>query len=947
MTRKSRILVAGLRIVVAVAILSGSNLAASPHNATAKPLRILTCSANGNLAEQSLSTGWTGTGAVYWSVVDRCPEGLSFERNETTTWLDKASWWYYSNTDIASIELRLGGANYAADDVRYTIRSCGYAGCADVAELPRRRPDEPPAKLMYSLNNSSRVGIVATCTEIDCRPSAPVLIGDIVLTLSDKSTPGWGLFERTANDVVKAIDGGWKTPNGSVFGISALDSQAGIASARVSIDGRAQPGATFECGIDMLAEFTPGSLCPKQVPLIDDIRATTGGSDGLHTLRVESVDLAGNVSPVKDAVIGFDSSPPPKPSAVTLLGTATGGWSKHSKIGASWRNDGEDQESQIQSGIAKSWIDIDPLSGQAEDPSPTANLDRTSRTVAMPGEGRWRFSLWLEDAAGNLGEHHEMAIGRDTDAPPAPQLDENSWVNASDLEAGYRQSWKPAPGSAGNESGVCGYAVEINSTFNSDPIPEINVGVDDPSFRIPPDTPPGTNFVHVRSISCAGIASSTATSTIQIDSQAPSIELSPRSTGGWQQKDTFIRLRAQDAASGVERIEYRLDSQEFLSSKSSDVSLGLNDGDHWLSYRSIDNAGNSSATESSHIRIDTAPPTAYFLPSDPDRPTAIRAIVGDSTSGVASGWMEIRSLTRGDEWRPVPTITSPRGLGESEELLTILDDSTMPDGSYEIRIRASDRAGNAIATEPGISATQRRVIILPLRSKPTIKSGLTATRTICQRTRRVRCKKNRVLDHNGTQPRNVVRYRQPVHLTGDLHDAEGRPLNGKTISIFGSVSDGPTFLVGQCTTERDGSFNYRLPTGPSRKLIARYDGDHRTLPAQSQSTLGVQATTTLRVGPKRVAWGTSVVFSGRISSGGHAVPVGGKDISIQFLNGAPQMTGVLTKSDVNGRFRQTYTFSRAVDKPVRYRFRAAIISSPAWPFLTGYSRPVTVTVTPK
>ncbi|MBI4897284.1 MAG: hypothetical protein HY827_02830 [Actinobacteria bacterium] len=697
-----------------------------------------------------------------------------------------------------------------------------------------------------------------------------------------------------------------------------------------------------------MAEFLPVSLCPRSVPLLDDVYAATGSSDGSRSVRVDAVDTAGNVVPLVETRLGFDSTAPPKPSDVDFSGVTADLWTTHAQLTASWRNDGENLPSDLHSGLAKSWVNVDPLSGQAEDPAATSSAAKDSHALKLPSEGKWRISIWLEDYVGNISEPYVTTIGRDVDAPSPPQLQENSWVNRFSLEAGYYQRWNPPPSSPTNESGICGFAAEINSSFNSIPIPEITVDATDQALRVPSDTPSGTNYIHVRSISCAGLPSATVTTVLRIDGEAPTVELMPKPTGGWLKAAAFFRLRASDAASGVERIEYRIDDRPSVAVSSSDLSIGIGDGEHTIVFQSFDKAGNASESKTTTIRVDATSPTAFFLPSEPDDPTLVQAAVNDPVSGFGDGWIEIRRLDVVSPWRLLPTAAVVDRTGNSAMLSSAVDDDALPGGSYEMRVRTIDRAGNSNIVEVGSSIAAHRLITLPVRSDTTVTSRLTTIRKRCKRAHAKRCEPVALIDRAGAQTRFMAKYRRPVYVTGDLHDADGSALAGRTVSIYGSIDDGPVNrLLGRCNSHSDGTFEYKLPVGPSRRIVARFEGDKRTRSAQSQTTLGVVATTSFRANAKRVAWGKSVVFSGRLSSGGQAIGTGGKDVNIQFLSGAKQPVGVLIRSDMDGRFRLRYTFERSVDRPVRYQFRAAVTAAPGWPFLTGFSRVVSVTVTPR
>lgn len=113
-------------------------------------------------------------------------------------------------------------------------------------------------------------------------------------------------------------------------------------------------------------------------------------------------------------------------------------------------------------------------------------------------------------------------------------------------------------------------------------------------------------------------------------------------------------------------------------------------------------------------------------------------------------------------------------------------------------------------------------------------------------------------------------------------------------------------------------------------------------PRNADVDLRVRASTTLRVGPRRVVNGEYVTFRGRVR--GAPLPSGGKLVELQAYAGGRWRTFALARArPTTGRWVHRYRFA-ATRGRVRYRFRARVRREDNYPFHTGTSRRVRVTV---
>ncbi|MEA2311700.1 MAG: hypothetical protein QOE28_1668, partial [Solirubrobacteraceae bacterium] len=119
------------------------------------------------------------------------------------------------------------------------------------------------------------------------------------------------------------------------------------------------------------------------------------------------------------------------------------------------------------------------------------------------------------------------------------------------------------------------------------------------------------------------------------------------------------------------------------------------------------NRDSRQASAVAGLRLDTAAPTLAFSGLSSADPTRVHVDASDDLSGVASA--QIEAKRQGESaWRALQTSLDARGFS------AVLDDDALPHGTYDLRARAVDGAGNEHTTEgdaDGNAATRS----LPLR----------------------------------------------------------------------------------------------------------------------------------------------------------------------------------------------------------------------------------------
>jgi len=143
-------------------------------------------------------------------------------------------------------------------------------------------------------------------------------------------------------------------------------------------------------------------------------------------------------------------------------------------------------------------------------------------------------------------------------------------------------------------------------------------------------------------------------------------------------------------------------------------------------------------------------------------------------------------------------------------------------------------------------------------------------------------------------------------------------------------------------TSRTGRFRFKALRGPSRTLKFRYPGTATIRSRSSQVDLGVRAMTSFRANRNHVVNGEEIRFHGRLK--GQQTGQTGKLLYLQVYTRGNWSTFATPRANrASGRWSQPYRFS-ATRGLVRYRFRVLIPRETSFPYETGRSRSVGVTV---
>lgn len=682
------------------------------------------------------------------------------------------------------------------------------------------------------------------------------------------------------------LSGGWIRGDRS-FDWSASDN-SGISSISASLGGRGIVGISRGC------DYTRPQPCAGSDGGSTGV-ATSGWPDGTHQVHLDIRDAAGNPA-VLDGSVAIDNTAPARVASVAVDGGEE--WRPTNGFRLTWTT-----PTGQHAPITRRHYKLCPADGGACQTG-SEQGGQGEITLTVPRPGAWRAQVWLEDGAGNVNASNAsdpVTLRFDDTVPPVAKLTApDGWIGdeqARDLSVGVAL----ADGTSAPPSGIAGYSV---TSDGSDPDTTIDT---DGSWALT-DLREGDVVLKARAISGAGKAGPAGSRTLRIDRTPPTADASGLpDPGTWQEQPATVQLTGADQRSGIAAVRWQLDSSGQQEQAGDRASVQVSeDGRHTLTWETVDKAGNRSRARQAVIRIDrTAPETVEIQPLNPNRPRQITATVSDQGSGIASGVIQLRPA--GGSWRDLDTQLDP----DATRLTATLDDLQLPDGSYELRAAATDKVSN-------IRTGQPTAITLPLRIASRVAVALPRT------SRRAR----------------VAAVRT---LTGRVTSADGQPISGAVVTVLTMPRTERDWRTERTITAgADGSFGYRIPAGPTRTIRFAYAGTDTIRPAAAEHKVTTKAGSTIRASRRTARLGQTIRFTGRLAGG--PIPADGKVLELQAFDGGrwrsfPQVvrttrTGTWATSLKFERTRGTYT----------YRIRARVFRDSSYPYETGVSRTVRLTI---
>jgi len=322
------------------------------------------------------------------------------------------------------------------------------------------------------------------------------------------------------------------------------------------------------------------------------------------------------------------------------------------------------------------------------------------------------------------------------------------------------------------------------------------------------------------------------------------------------------------------------------------------------------------------VKIDRKPPSVEVETlSDPQDPELVKARVSDSDSGIASGSIGYRRA--GDT-----EFTDLETRRDGSTLLARIPSDDLPAGTYEVRAKAVDLAGNeATSAETG----QVAQLNLPLKRSTRISFGFSGKSMGLHRVK--------------------VRHGQSVRVNGEINGQDGEGLAGMKLLVEQSFEKGSKNETGLDSIESGpgGRFTVLVKAGPSRMVRIRFVGTRSQQPATSQELWTVfRDRITFRVTPGVLRNGGTVRMTGMVRGKGAARPERGKLVAIQYFDPARSRWRPVEVLRCNrrGRFSYSYRF-RTISYTQKILFRAVSLPEAGWPFKPSTSKRRSVIVYPQ
>jgi hypothetical protein len=522
-------------------------------------------------------------------------------------------------------------------------------------------------------------GVATTSYRIDAGsattyPGSPVAVPEGQHTISYWSTDTAGNVETahttapirvdtvrpstTIATVPASADGsnGWFRQTSVSFTLTGSDATSGVASLHYTIDGGA-------------AHVYSGPV--------------TVATPGDHVVAYWAVDAAGNVEAPGTAHVRLDAVAPATTATTTPAApNGSNGWFSQSSVTLALG------ATDATSGVAATSYSLDGGSTLAY-----------TGPIAVSTQGDHTIDYWSTDTAGNVEATHTVHVKLDNAAPsvtldtnPASPDGTNGWFVSS---ASFTLS------AADAASGVASRLYRLD-------------GGSAQTYTGPVSLSQGDHTIEYWAVDQAGNTSTHTTTHVKLDSAKPVTTLtttpgSPDGSNGWfRQASVSFTLSASDATSGVATRLYTIDGGS-AQTYSGAVTIAAQ-GDHTLTYWSVDNAGNTESAHTTHVKLDNVAPTVsvsltaagsalasggtiYYRRSDSvtaNRTLKLRATVADATSQPASASFPNISTTGWTHAAEGPVTTPGSGVYDSSAF-TWTTSAANPTG-YAITV--ADQAGN-------------------------------------------------------------------------------------------------------------------------------------------------------------------------------------------------------------------------------------------------------------
>ncbi len=947
-----------------------------------------------NTNSQGASDGWPGSPNGFWLSGQPRPIG-------TYAWVKTQQ--LPANVNLDEFFFTTSHANGAAGNEAFNVRLCygglygsGVGGMCAGDAFGYLGPD----------GNGTPRGLSCGVRHAESNPT--YRCASFQFAVSGSITDGFAAANLTSANVsdyvAPIVTNGYNSDDltsgrwlrGTVSGGSVANdvSGVGVKLAEIRVDNAARATSTYGCNY---AAWIPCTQVIAQTGSVD----TTAFTDGPHTVQYTATDAANTAGAGNAFTAKFDNTRPATPSNIQTQATGLQGWSTANTFGATWDNNGETTETTTQSGIDQVVVDVNPTdSGAQSDPAPVtipvgsivSGISATRSSVSgvtLPAKGLYKIQIKLIDKAGNqslVGSGSDSKAGWDDVNPNAPAGQQNGWISRDELAAGYDQDFTyTAPSNA--VAPVCGFASAIDKNINGVAGATIDVpgGGAVRKLRLPGTLDEATHYVHLRAVSCTNVASlQTNTTEAKVDRTDPVGTIAGVENGRWYRDGQAVTLSGADALSGMAPAPPSEDASTkgaYLAytingSGPADVNAPRGDsttfpvtgeGSKELRFSPVDLAGNKAAAKVLAFGVDATNPTGYINAQESARPTLLSASLGDVPSGVSYAIFAVRAAGSNGAWTDLPTSLTgvdgkALGVAVNSGVATArFPDTDLPSGTYDVRVRAFDQAGNELYTNQLKDGSLAQVEN-PMRNVSSASLTLAKAARECKRMKNGKMKctikkcpksKKQVKKYKGTcykirngkvvlqGAKNTVttEFKRGAIAIGTLADASGKPLANTEVNV--TTKDKVTGVdrnVGAATTDSKGIYAIRVPAGVNKSVKASFDGSELRRPTSTTATMNSKAKLTLRV-PKKAKTGQTITFYGKITSYDANYPTGGKIAALQFFAAKKWRPAVaVSHTDSKGRFKIRYKFDGRKVK-AKIIFRVIAPSEDGWGHVYSVSKP--------
>ena len=199
---------------------------------------------------------------------------------------------------------------------------------------------------------------------------------------------------------------------------------------------------------------------------------------------------------------------------------------------------------------------------------------------------------------------------------------------------------------------------------------------------------------------------------------------------------------------------------------------------------------------------------------------------------------------------------------------------------------------------------------------------------------------------NGRRRPPVVTYAEAVTVRGVLHCGT-IPIRGARVVIKTVSGPRSAAIDTSVQTALDGSFSYKVPTGPARQLRFGYTAysDDPGPSATATAAIRIRPRIKLRIQPHDTSNGRAIYWAGTVAGGPY--PPEGVALDVEVQEGRSWRIFDQVVANSKGRFRYSYRF-HATGEATTYTFRVALPHTGAqgYPYTWGASNTINVHVTP-